>query len=128
MTRIRTLSEFHCNRVFIDGAELASAALLHAELHFKLGLPPDYVADWETLIICLSTIGDPNAHLCRYWEYTPTKRVVVSARDFSSAADIDPTLLMSLAGAVASANDRLRDNTAENRVWIHSRSKRLTHR
>jgi hypothetical protein len=50
-----------------------------------------------------------------------------SARDFSSA-DIDPTLLMSIAGAVASANDRLRDNTAENRVWIHSRSKRLTHR
>jgi hypothetical protein len=51
-------------------------------------------------------------------------------RDFLafSSADIDPTLLMSLAGAVASANYRLRDNTAENRVWIHSRSKRLTHR
>jgi hypothetical protein len=61
------LSEFHYNRVFIDGAELASEARLHAELHFKLGLPPDYVADSETLIICLSSIGDPNAHLCRYW-------------------------------------------------------------
>ena len=30
--------------------------------------PPDYVADWETLIVCLSSIGDPNAHLCRHWE------------------------------------------------------------
>jgi hypothetical protein len=98
MTRIRTLSEFHYNRVFIDGAELASEARLHAELHFKLGLPPDYVADW-TLIICLSSIGAPNAHLCRYWEYTPTKRLVLSGRDFSSGV--------------------------ENRVWIHSRSKRL---
>jgi hypothetical protein len=58
--------------------------------------------------------GPPNAHLCRYWEYTPTKRLVLPARDFLSA-DIDPTLLMSLAGAVASANDGLRDNTAENR-------------
>jgi hypothetical protein len=79
MTRIRTLSEFHYNRVFIDGAELASEARLHAELHIKLGLPPDYVADCETPIICLSSIGDANAHLCRYWEYTPTKRLVLSA-------------------------------------------------
>jgi hypothetical protein len=40
MTRFRTLSEFHYNRVFINGAELTSEAPLHAGLHFKLGLPP----------------------------------------------------------------------------------------
>ena len=50
----------------------------------KLGLPSDYTADWETLIVCLSSIGDPHAHLCRYWEYTPTKRLVLSIRGFSA--------------------------------------------
>jgi hypothetical protein len=117
MTRARTLSEFHYNCVFIDATALTSEARLHEELHFKLGLPSDYTADWETLIDCLSSIGEPHAHLCRYWEYTPTKRLVLSIRGFS-AMDIDPTLLMSLADAVASANDRLRDNSAGNRVWI----------
>ena len=117
MTRARTVSEFHYYCVFIDATALASEARLHAELRFKLGLPSDYIADWETLIVCLSSIGDPHAHLCRYWEHTPTKRLVLSIRGFS-ATDIDPTLLMSLAKAVASANDRLRDNAAGNRVWM----------
>ena len=117
MTRARTLSEFHFNRVFIDATTLTSAARLHAELSFKLGLPSDYAADWESLIVCLSSIGEPHAHLCRYWEYTPTKRLVLSIRGFS-ATGIDPNLLMSLAGAVAVENDRLRDNDAGNRVWM----------
>ena len=117
MTRARTLSEFHYYCVFIDATALTSASALHAELRFKLGIPSDYTADWETLIVCLSSIGDPHAHLCRYWEYTPTKRLVLSIRGFL-ATDTNPTLLMSLAKAVASANDRLRDNAAGNRVWM----------
>jgi hypothetical protein len=117
MTRARTISEFHYNSVFIDAIALTSEAHLHAELRFKLGLPSDYTANWETLIDCLSSIGNPRAHLCRHWEYSPSKRLVLSIRGFS-ATDIDPTLLVSLAGAVASANDRLRDDHAANRVWI----------
>jgi hypothetical protein len=81
------------------------------------GLPSDYAANWDALVDCLSSIGDPDAHLCRYWEYTPTKRLVLSVRGFSSP-DVDPTLLTSLAAAVASANDRLRDGAVENRVWM----------
>jgi hypothetical protein len=88
-----------------------------AELRFKLGLPSDYAADWDALVECLSSIGDPDVHLCRYWEYTPTKRLVLSVRGFSSP-DVDPTLLTSLAAAVASANNRLRDGAVENRVWM----------
>jgi hypothetical protein len=75
MTRARTVSEFHYYCVFIYATALASEARLHAELRFKLELPSDYAANWETLIVCLSSIGDPNADLCRYWEYTLTKRL-----------------------------------------------------
>jgi hypothetical protein len=117
LRRVRTLSEFHYNRVFIDSSALASDARLHAALRFKLGLPSDYAANWDALVECLSSIGDPDAHLCRYWEYTPTKRLVLSVRGFSSP-DVDPTLLTSLAAAVASANGRLRDGAVENRVWM----------
>jgi len=113
----QTLSEFHYNLVFIDATALNSEAHLHAELRFKLGLPPDYAANWDALVDCLPSIGDPDAHLCRYWEYTPTKRLVLSVRGFSFP-DIDPTLLTSLAAAVASANHRLRDDAVENRVWM----------
>ena len=117
MRGARTLSEFHYNRVFIDGAALTSDARLHAELRFKLGLPSAYAANWDALVVCLSSIGDPDAHLCRYWEYTPTKRLVLSIRGFSSP-DIDPNLLVSLAAAIAAANDRLRNDAVENRVWM----------
>ncbi len=99
----------HCTRF--------RSARLHAELRFKLGLPSDYTANWDALVDCLSSIGDPDAHLCRYWEYTPTKRLVLSVRGFSSP-DVDSTLLTSLAAAVASANDRLRDDAVDNRVWM----------
>ena len=101
---------------FRDGVQQRHARL-HAALRFKLGLPSDYAANWDALVECLSSIGDPDAHLCRYWEYTPTKRLVLSVRGFSSP-DVDPTLLTSLAAAVASANDRLRDDAVENRVWM----------
>ena len=117
MPRTRTLSEFHYNRVFIDSTALTSESSLHVELHFKLGLPYDYAANWDALVVCLSSIGDPNSHLCRHWEYTPTKRLVLSIRGFSSL-DIDPALLMSLAAAIARANDHLRHSAAENRVWM----------
>ena len=117
MTRARTISEFHYNSVFIDAIALTSEARLHAELRFKLGLPSDYTANWETLIDCLASIGNPRARLCRHWDYTPSKRLVLSIRGFSPT-DIDPTLLISLAAAVASANGRLRDDNAANRVWI----------
>jgi hypothetical protein len=117
MTRARTISEFHYNSAFIEAIALTSEARLHAELRFKLGLPSDYTANWEALIDCLASIGNPRAHLCRHWEYSPSKRLVLSIRGFS-ATDLDPTLLVSLAGAVASANDRLRDDHAANRVWI----------
>lgn len=117
LPRTRTLSEFHHNLVFIDSNALASEARLHAELRFKLGLPSDYAANWDALVDCLSSIGDPDSHLCRYWEYTPTKRLVLSVRGFSSP-DIDPTLLMSLAASIARVNDRLRNDTIENRVWM----------
>lgn len=53
MRRARTLSEFHYNRVFIDATALASEARLHAELRFKLGLPSDYVANWDALVDCV---------------------------------------------------------------------------
>ena len=117
MHRARTLSEFHYNRVFIDAAALSSEAHLHAELCFKLGLPSDYAANWDALVACLSSIGDSHAHLCRYWEYTPTKRLVLSIRGFSSA-DTNPTVVVALAAAVANANDRLRKAVVENRVWM----------
>jgi hypothetical protein len=117
LRRAQTLSEFHYNRVFIDATALTSDARVHAELRFKLGLPSDYAANWDALVECLSSIGDPDAHLCRYWEYTPTKRLVLSVRGFTSA-DVDPTLLVSLAAAVASANDHLRQTDADNRVWM----------
>jgi Barstar (barnase inhibitor) len=117
LRRPRTLSEFHYNRVFIDATALTSEARAHAELRFKLGLPSDYAANWDALVDCLSSIGDPNADFCRYWEYTPTKRLVLSVQRFSST-DIDPPLLVSLVAAVASANDRLRQSAAENRVWM----------
>jgi hypothetical protein len=71
LRRAQTLSEFHYNRVFIDATALASEARLHAELRFKLGLPSDYAANWDALVDCLSSIGDPDAHLCRDWEYLP---------------------------------------------------------
>jgi len=115
--RTKILSEFHYNLVFIDSTALTSESRLHAELHFKLGLPYDYAATWDALVVCLSSIGDPNSHLCRYWEYTPTKRLVLSIRGFSSL-DIDPALLMSLTAAIARANDRLRHSGVENRVWM----------
>jgi Barstar (barnase inhibitor) len=117
LRRAQTLSEFHYNRVFIDATALTSDARVHAELRFKLGLPSDYAANWDAFVECLSFIGDPDAHLCRYWEYTPTKRLVLSVRGFTSA-DVDPTLLVSLAAAVASANDHLRQTDADNRVWM----------
>jgi Barstar (barnase inhibitor) len=69
------------NRVFIDATALASEARLHAELCFKLGLPSDYAANWDALVDCVSSIGDPDAHLCRYWEYTPTKRLSCRSGD-----------------------------------------------
>jgi hypothetical protein len=101
LPRTRTLSEFHYNLVFIDSIALTSDARLHAELRFKLGFPSNYAANWDALIACLSSIGDPDAHLCGYWDYTPTKRMVLSIRGFPSP-DIDPTLFMSLAAAIAS--------------------------
>ena len=115
--RGRTLSEFHYNRVFVDSHALTSEARLHAELRFKLGLPADYDDSWDALVACLSSIGTPEAHLCRYWDYTPTKRLVLSIRGFPFPGT-DPTHLMSLAAATARANDRLREAAKENRVWL----------
>jgi hypothetical protein len=117
MKHARTLSEFHYTSIFIDATALTSEARLHAELSFKLGLPSDYRGDWGTLIDYLSSIGNPRAHLCGHWDHTPYKRLVLSIRGFS-APDINPTLLISLTAAVASANDRLRNHRAANRVWI----------
>jgi hypothetical protein len=113
----RTVSEFHYARVFSDARALSSKQQLHDELAFKLGLPSWYGRNWDALLDCLSSIGEPSSDLCSHWEFRTGKPMVLRIQGFS-AKNTDHDLLAALAQTVADANSRLNASAQGISIWL----------
>ena len=113
----RTLSEFHYSTLFIEGSAFADAERFHDEMAFKLGLPSSYGRNLDSLLDCLSSIGDPRNNLCRHWEWREGKRLVLRILGLSMN-DVDAAVAAAFVQTVADVNERLEQDGATNRIWI----------
>ncbi len=112
----RTLSEFHYTTLFLDAGAFADLERFHDEMTFKLGLPGWYGRNFDALLDCLSSIGNAQSNLCEHWEWRTGKQLVLLVQDFSTDL-VNSELLLAFLDVVASANQRLRQDAATNRIW-----------
>ena len=113
----RTLSQFHYSTFFIKGSSFASEADLHDEIAFKLGLPSWYGRNQDALLDCLSSIGSVQNNLCSHWDWRDGKRLVLLIRGVFMSK-VDMTVVAAFLQTIASANERLEDEGATNRIWV----------
>jgi len=113
----RFQSEFQYFYLYIDGTCFRSVDALHQELSFKLGLPQWYGRNWDALLDCLSSIGDPLDNLCATWDWIDVKRLVLAVQSFSKD-NVDTDTLLTFLQVIADANDRLTKTQSLNRIWF----------
>jgi hypothetical protein len=110
-------SEFHYTTLFIEGNAFANTEAFHQEMAFKLGLPSWYGRNFDALLDCLSSIGDPRSNLCDHWQWLDGKRLVLLIRGLS-IVNADAAVGVGFVPTVADANNRLEQTGATNRIWV----------
>lgn len=113
----RTLSAFHYTTIFIDGSTFSGDETFHDEMAFKLGLPRTYARNFDALLECLSSVGNPRGTLCSHWQWRPGKNLVLLVRGLRFH-HTDAALVTGFVETVARVNDRLEQTGATVRVWI----------
>jgi hypothetical protein len=113
----RTISEFHSTTLFIEGSTFADPKRFHDEMAFKLGLPSWYGDNLDTLLDCLSSIGDPRDNLCRHWTWQAGKQLVFQVCEFAAGA-ADSSMALAFVQTIAFANKRREQGGSTNRIWV----------